>query len=87
VAELSPSELSNFGHSVTIHGAPRGSCVRAPIIAFRLRTTTRSACVSDLMPYRREQTHVHSPQPWVVAQSDFHRHGIRSRFVASWNRA
>jgi hypothetical protein len=23
VAELSPSELSNFGHSVTIHGPPR----------------------------------------------------------------
>jgi hypothetical protein len=24
VAELSPSKLSNFGHSVTIHGSPRG---------------------------------------------------------------
>ena len=25
VAELSPSKLSNFGHSVTIHGPPRGA--------------------------------------------------------------
>jgi hypothetical protein len=24
VAELSSSEMSNFGHSLTIHGPPRG---------------------------------------------------------------
>ncbi len=34
VAELSPSKLSNFGHSVTIHGPPRGGggLVGAPTV-------------------------------------------------------